>query len=439
MLVFALGVLFCTLILLASLFFGVRDTVIGALIFALCVVPVTLYRGDQLRHSGVAGATVSISTYTVLIASAVVVGLFIAKRSASIAASILPLTLYLGFGMLFIWDSTSENWAGFVQYLLAPVAFFSGRALFNGPIDKAAQKRLVLVLAGVIGLQLMVGGLQFAGLEINSVSRQSLAFVAGRVNGSLDHPNTLGKVLVLLCVLLLPLSRMGTRFVSRLATLTLASAIVLIALTGGRANFIGVVIMLLVWSMLLPRSGRFQRLLIPGIVLSVGLAFLGYFLERFQEDPTGGSRDRLLSVAEIVVAMNPWLGVGPNSYVTAAASVDSYTAITGLPVHNTFLLVIGELGIIGLAALLLPVAIATIRSAKFVRVEGIRGDFARALVASSPAVFLIGMTGFGMVAGAILPLWYFIVGICAGQAVSFGARAVSPASSTAAFGRGGRA
>jgi len=391
---------------------------LSALLVFCALYPRTITSFSGGPHAGISTSAPELATYSLVL---LLCWLIVPKSRADYALLWIALitTPVFVFGFATDWPLASNTIAGALQYAIAPLALLVGLRAARG-IDWSSPvnaNRVVLTIALIVAAQAGISLLQLAGLDINPVSATASEWVGSRVNGTSNHPNTLGKQLVLLTVILLPLSRISSPRSRSLATFTIVVALVLIALTGGRANFIGALLAVALWAIFLPTKRSAARIATLTFLTIFAAAFASYFIERFQEDPTGGSRDRLTPVAFSLIRLAPILGHGPNNYVQAASNIDSYTSLTQLPVHNSVLLALAEVGVVGVAVLLGPVLILTLRAVPMIRREGAPSDFARGLVVLLPPVSLIALTGWGMVAGEILPLWMATVGLLWGAAV----------------------
>jgi O-antigen ligase len=145
----------------------------------------------------------------------------------------------------------------------------------------------------------------------------------------------------------------------------------------------------------------------------VVLPFASTIATRIQQDPNGGPRAGLAAAAIEQIDRQPW-GIGPNAYVSVVSKYDAVTA-NGYPVHNTFLLTAAELGVLGALLFWLPVlglvAVAWMSRKR----PGFAGSFAIAIVASAPGLYVVNATGWAILRGPLLPLWFLICGIAYSQ------------------------
>jgi hypothetical protein len=94
--------------------------------------------------------------------------------------------------------------------------------------------------------------------------------------------------------------------------------------------------------------------------------------------------------------------------------LDPLTA-SGVPVHDAFLLTVGEMGIFAGALIWLPFALLLIRAIRSSRTAGAVGLTARAYLAIVPALLLTGVTGWGLLQAPTFELFALVAGLFAGQ------------------------
>ncbi|OGC05281.1 hypothetical protein A2V82_03280 [candidate division KSB1 bacterium RBG_16_48_16] len=188
-----------------------------------------------------------------------------------------------------------------------------------------------------------------------------------RAGGTLGHPNRLAMFLELLLPLVLGAFLIEKRFLHRLAALGIfVFGMAAVIMTGSRGGWAAVFISMLIFLFLLFRhkrigfgtvSGAFFIVLISaGVVLSI----FSETVERrlFGEDYGSAiGRIPMFQVAFSVIEAHPIGGVGVNNYGEVMQQYDD--TILGRrfgelrrPVHNIYLLITGETGVIGLAVFL---------------------------------------------------------------------------------------
>lgn len=365
----------------------------GVTAFALLVVLAVF------QTTGGRGTIGLSSTYIVVAIVALIAILSLRKQHLPLL--FLPLAVYLALGMTLIWEPQSGQLGSAVNLLFGAIAWSAGAllgSLYRG--DPGAERWLVVGLLLVVAFELVVCALQLAGLQIFVPDARTIELEGGRANGTFAHPSTVGKILTLVLLLVLPSTRSADAWTRRLAFVAVVASILPIVLSASRANLLAVAAMVLVWSLLQPQVGfSLKRFALPAVGGVVILVFLDQILSRF--DQGTGEREHFMGVALEQLGRTPWTGVGPGSYVPVVGRFDALTA-QGWPVHNIFVLQAVELGIIGATLFFLPFVIVMLRSAGRWRASGSEGSFARAVLAYVPALIAIGWTGWGWLAPDVL-------------------------------------
>ncbi len=390
---------------------GGHRTMLSVFIVTVAIYPKLLTSGLPTKHVGIAGEIPSLSSYSLWLLIALGFVVLIGKLPRSVFLFV-PFVLFLAIGISFIWGGTGEQWAGVLQLLLAPAAWAMGAyCVRKGNASLKWVRFLAALIMCVMLLQTAVCLLQMAGVPVNPMEASQEALLPGRFNGTLVHPNDLGKIVVILLGILLPFARYSDTIIRRLAVCAFSFGFCVLALTGGRAVFVGCLAMVLISALLSPRArGEISRkwLAVFGCMI-VGLIFSGVLVSRWEEDPAGGARSGLVDLALHQIGANFTTGVGPNSYVSVVGRFDALTA-SGVPVHNSFLLALAELGFFGLLCMLIPVIALVVKCVRLVLRPSIAGDFARAGLAFFPALYLIGSTGWGLLGSYVLPALFFFFG-----------------------------
>lgn len=190
-----------------------------------------------------------------------------------------------------------------------------------------------------------------------------------RPAGLFEHPNLFANYLEFVVPLMLALAFVPKgRTVRVLATVALAGSAVALVLTLSRGGWIGSTVALAcVFFLLARRALRERRFLVKTAVILctaavIGGVFAGKIVNRFTSRDAGSAKTRLLQfeVAKEIVASHPFAGVGINNYGPVMERYDetpsNVSRFFKLPIHNVYLLFLGETGIFGLAALLWLVA-----------------------------------------------------------------------------------
>lgn len=401
----------CTLLAVRS--FGIA---VPALVGALLVLSVgnmpLLGGGEVTGHSGIAPPAPTIFTYSaVFIALGLLALLSGRAKTGKLHFLFLALVILGGF---FAWPGSDYVTSGILQYVTAIAAWLAGTYVASTSVRSGEHdSRIALGVFLVIAVQLAASLLQMAGVTI-SIFGASLVTEApnNRAMGTFGHPTGVGKFLFVLLILVLPLLKSLRPSARRLAVASIGASLLIIALSQSRANLLAYVSALLIWIVVVKGGyslGSKMRVLVG--VLAVTLPFASLFLSRFTEDPDGGDRPELLQAGIDQILSSPILGTGPNNYVNVVSRTDLMTAVTGYPVHNTFLLSAAELGIPLMLLLFIPVIAAWVRPL----VRAVRGDAQTlagyALVCTVPGMLLITLTGWGMLNRELLPLWFFLTAL----------------------------
>ncbi|THE08434.1 hypothetical protein E1I21_02990 [Microbacterium oleivorans] len=399
---------------------GVTRTTIVVGLFSMILVPRALFAlipdGGAL-HVGISSFTPAVTTYGL----AVMVGVAVLALRWGFPREVLiwiPFMIWLVVGWSTEWAAGPVLVSGLMQYALGIFAWVFGATLGQRLIHSADVRRLVCTVVLIaLSVQVFVVVLQAVGIPINPMSASNLAQLPGRFNGTLGHPNDLGKVVILVLVVALPLhaTRQGVTF-SRQLLVTLGSGFLVLFATGGRAVTVGAAVMVLFWVLLQPglpqaRTHKARALvaaLVGGGAIAIALA------GRFEEDPTGGARGVLSELATQQIALRPLWGTGPNQYVEVVGAFDALTA-SGVPVHNSFLLAVAELGIPGAVLLSLPFVVVILKALFSIRSTTERGVWGRVIVAACPALIVIGATGWGLLGSYVFPLLCLAFGAAAGS------------------------
>lgn len=320
----------------------------------------------------------------------------------------LPFALFGAFGLAFFWFGGIETAPGLAYLILAGMAWVVGTSVRSGLKGNMRSARaFILVILGILIFQATVSVFQTLGFPIFAVAETTAELTEGRSSGTFPHPGTVGKAILCLMALVLPFTVSANKSVSKLATCSIVVGLLPVLLSLSRANIVGVAVLLVGWVILAPRKkARGLKIAIPVVLGTGAIVFMDQLVQRFGEDTEGGERERFLRVALDHIPDHLWEGVGPKNYVAYFGQFDSLTA-EGWPVHNTFLLAIAELGVIG-AVLLFGHWIVSFA----VSIRGMlsRRSFSadcRAYIALGAAILPIALTGWGMLDGSILPLWFF--------------------------------
>ncbi|MGF4043247.1 O-antigen ligase family protein [Paenarthrobacter nitroguajacolicus] len=392
---------------------GPVNAVMALAMVTMCFLPKVLYGSTlaDLTRSGIAGSEPRLMTYTVAIAVIVLMGVVAGKFSRS-NLLLLPFVAFLIICFVFIWTPTGEVQAGMVHFLTAAAAWAAGSyAASCVDQDGKTGRTFMYWILGTVVVQLGISLLQFAGLPLFPTNAATAELVGSRINGSFGHPTTLGKILLLFVMVSLPFTRSKMRQTRVAAWAVILGSMPMFVMSGGRANFFSAVVIILIWTLLLPRGKALgSKLAIPIVIGIAAFASAGVWVARFEEDPEGSTRQHFNDVATALIPANPLAGTGPNTYITTAGPTDLLTA-QGWPVHNSVLLAAVEIGVGGALLLFGPLVLAFFTAWRRRSEDNHQGDFARAYVASTPGIALVALTGWGMMSDT-LPVWLFFVAFC---------------------------
>ncbi len=385
---------------------------------SLILFPKSLSHDPNPKHVGIAQSVPVIATYSAILlalAYILLLRLLYRPRSRSVPSSMLVFVAFMVIGFSSIWRGTDEQLAGALQLALGFCGWFVGGQL--GPLIVAQARRvrwIAGVIAGIVVTEATVATLQRIGVRVNPMNSKLAAIMGDRTNGTTNHPDNLGKVLLLLLILCLGLMATTDGRARRMLWIAVVVMFIPLGLSQGRADLLAALTTIVFWALL---SGRRRsaaiRVGVPLAAVLVVLPFASSVSKRVEEDPNGGPRAGLESAAIEQIDRQPW-GIGPNSYVSVVSAYDSVVAI-GYPVHNTFLLTTAELGVLGAILFWLPVIGLVAFAVIFRRSRGYTGSFAIAILASAPGLYVVNATGWALISVFLFPLWFFVCGIAFSQ------------------------
>jgi putative inorganic carbon (hco3(-)) transporter len=233
----------------------------------------------------------------------------------------------------------------------------------------------IIALLGSLALPTLVSVLQHRGAMYSEVFEST-----GRVVGTLGWPNTLGAYVAVVMVFAFSLWMAGTGGRQRWLAWGIGIAgMIPLVLTSSRGAWIAFILAIGLSAILSYRfgwltSGRIGQMALLGAGAGVVSLLLGQrLIQRLTETSLQQSQlvDRMAlnEVAFNMVAAHPFLGVGTNTFVEVMRDYDVawVTYLFPEPVHNVFLLVAAETGVVGLGLFLLLVAAAFVGALKGAR------------------------------------------------------------------------
>jgi putative inorganic carbon (HCO3(-)) transporter len=295
---------------------------------------------------------------------------------------LLPVTILFLAGLVSLDNVRDARFGLFTIFSLAmSVLLF----MYAASTIRTVQELRVVVLA-LMGVLILQGLIALGQHATNSTlglgffgSGETLRGGAGlqvltRVGGTLGHPNSLAMFLELLLplgvsLLLSPLDRQ-IKLVAGLATVFGGIGLVT-TLSRGGLMATGFGVMLVLWNRWTAAIGlvRTGLALTLAIVLLTGALFVvpNPVRTRIIEHDYGNAYGRIpnMEVAFNIIRDRSLFGVGLNNYTEAARAYDhtpeQIVALWNAPVHNLFLFIAGEIGLVGLAGFLL-LLIGTVRA-----------------------------------------------------------------------------
>lgn len=319
---------------------------------------------------------------------------------------------YLGIGAMLLWEGTAAQWSGVLFLtILAASPMLGFRVADLASRDARVMSGWVYMLAGVAAIELFLCLVQAAGVPVSIYPEVHQFIAEGRAIGSFNHPSQWGKFALLITLVLLPLTSSKSGRLARVSWLAIIMAMLATGLTASRANSVAVIVAVGGW-LVFSRTRRgapgrravvlctFSLAAVPAIVAG---------LDRLSIDPNGGDRSMLLEIGLQQIQSEPVVGTGPNSYVQEVGYWSSIVA-QGFPVHNVFILLIAELGILGAVVFFIGPFLIMLAGLKGLAARDARRDWAMAFAVGLPGVLLITSTGWGLIAGSVGLFWFFVLG-----------------------------
>lgn len=400
---------------------GAFKTLLLLSLLSMAVLPRVLFGAseDDTYRVSISGENIRVFTYTVAILLTILVAVLLPRPGTKFLSTLPFLTLALVWSLT-VWDGESNTWAGVGHLTVAVLAWIAGSYLRSSVVSLESPEARFLgwLLFFIVLFEAAVCVLQVMGVPVFPGSSAAIvqdASLAGRANGTFSHPSTVGKVMLLLLILVLPLTASSVRGIRHCAWWTLGFMTVPFIFSSGRVNFAGAIVAVLLWVATSPRSRSLGwRLMVPLFAGAVLVASWSVWSDRIETGENGLLRQHFSDVAIQQLGSLWATGVGPGNYVESLSSTDPWIA-AGWPVHNTFLLAAAELSVVVAVALFLPIAVTVVDSVRNWRAPTARGGFARAFLVVLPGVLLVAWTGWGMLADALV-VWMFVAGWVVGGA-----------------------
>jgi hypothetical protein len=326
------------------------------------------YLDDAAEFGAIGGFNLSVTTVALagLYAAWLVDRLVRRDRTPTVPSGLVaPLSAYFGVAALSVIVARDVGLYSRGLFLLGQM--FLVYVYLVGTVRSAQDVRFVvtcllcgLVLEGliIIALGLTGEGFAVAGLQGRvDVSNDDWGGPA-RFGGTVGSPNNAAEYLEMLLApaVAVLVSNLG-RLCKTLAALGLALGSAALIATLSRGGWIASALSLAIVCVALWRRGRKAHVVLwlGGLVVAFSLIFHGSIAERLTGDDSGAAHSRvpLMATAFRIISDNPVLGVGANNYTAALPDYASMHQDEFLyAVHNQYLLVCAETGLIGLAAFL---------------------------------------------------------------------------------------
>jgi O-antigen ligase len=270
----------------------------------------------------------------------------------------------------------------------------------------------------ICAIQFIVTFAQWMGVTefaFRSYSQATKAIIGnqGRMVGLYEHPGMLGKTILLLLCFLLVLAVRRSRITRKLAYFSIALGVFATLLTLSRANSAAILVALILWPILKGNGKASAKILgatiVVGSFIAINTSVFSDLINRQEADPFGGPRGQLLEIGIDQIQAAPLTGTGPNYYNEVVGQYDALAA-GGLPVHNSVLLAVAELGFpLAMVVFAFPMIAISQAARRIVRTKTIDSQSAT-LLAILPGIAFAGWTGWGLMGIESLPLWFMAFG-----------------------------
>jgi len=159
-------------------------------------------------------------------------------------------------------------------------------------------------------------------------------------------------------------------------------------------------------------------LIIISIIVTVNPQFLNIVNRRTFSDDYGAARSRipLMQVAYSIIKAHPLLGVGINNYTEVMRDYDTtnigVTSITTYQVHNIFLQITAEMGIIGLAIFIWLIFTVYKEGLSYIKSsEGTMSSIGIGLIAGITAFLIHGLVDAASLGNHLFLIFWFLAGL----------------------------
>lgn len=221
----------------------------------------------------------------------------------------------------------------------------------------------VIIIQLVTSLVQQVFGFTLSGKGGDEVGLNNIDGELYRSAGTLGHPGTLSQFVVAICPFLWmeANNKKGFRKILFLTGYFISLVIVILSFARTGIAMIAVTTLLMIMHSLMNKGHFFSKMLLCSIMLISSAYFVDTYFDiiydRFANAPDESGQVRII-LAEIALKMisnNPFFGVGLNTFTMVMDQYDATNIASWWPhpVHNIYLLIMAETGIIGFGFFLL--------------------------------------------------------------------------------------
>ena len=327
------------------------------------------YRPELAELNAIAGLNVSLTTVALLVLYMLWLGVLLGGPKDRLRPQIwtppsLALAAYIAVVAVSLVVASDVMLSMFELFLL--VQMFLVYIYIIGTVRTRQDVVFVVVMLfiAVFLASLIVIGLRFVGHSISIGGLYARIDQGTRVGGTVGSPNTAASYLTLFLAPAFAalLARLGTRHKS-LSALVFGLGMVALIFTLSRGGWIAFILSMAILYLLTWRRGQIS-LLAPLVALSgvliVALLFQNTVAARLSDSDASSAEGRLymIRLAWKIIQDHPILGIGANNFAIAIPryATPDFSGAWLHVVHNKYLLVWSETGIIGLIAFLLFLA-----------------------------------------------------------------------------------
>jgi O-antigen ligase len=303
--------------------------------------------------------------------------------------------------LLLVWLALSLAWAEDVGRAAVELSRWGlcGLVVLVLLTSLRSRRDIRLVVGGfVLGIVLSVAvGLVHDGLGGGPATGETLTSTEGRLKGGLGDPNVLAAAIVPAIAMAAGLLAV-VRGRVRVVLLACIGVLVLgLGATESRGGALAAVVALVV-ALIVMRNHRRPVFIAAIAIAAVGVAYFSAYpdgLHRMTRSDGGNGRSQLWEVAWRITSDHPVAGVGLHNftvhsprYVREPGALENVKLIAERPhvVHNTYLELLTETGVIGLSLFLVAIAASLLACVKAARQFEARGDIAWGAVARAAVV-----------------------------------------------------